>query len=76
MNIHYIRAAIEEAVGIKLKLDQVRDILVELGMLTPSKAKRLIFTGYQEFYEMTDTNKEIVIKDLLDEPVVEVVEDE
>lgn len=76
MNIHYIRAAIEEAVGIKLKLPEVRDILVELGMLTHSKAKRLIFTGYQEFYEMTDTNKEIVIKDLLDEPVVEVVEDE
>lgn len=56
-----------------MKLPEVRDILVELGMLTPSKAKRLIFTGYQEFYEMTDTNKEIVIKDLLEE-VVEVVE--
>lgn len=45
-------------------------------MLTTSKAKRLIFTGYQEFYEMTDTNKEIVIKDLLDEPVVEVVDED
>lgn len=76
MNIHYIRAAIQEAVGIKLKLPEVRDILVELGMLTPSKAKRLIFTGYQEFYEMTESNKEIIIKDLLDEPVIEVVEDE
>lgn len=58
-----------------MKLDQVRDILVDLGMLTPSKAKRLIFTGYQDFYELTEQSKEIVIKDLLEE-VVEVEDDD
>lgn len=51
MNIHYIRAAIEANTGIRLKLKEVRDILVEEGLLSKQKAKHIIFRGYGEFYD-------------------------
>jgi hypothetical protein len=51
MNIIYIRAAIEEATGIKLKLEEVKEYLLSEGLVTEAKAKHLIFRGYSEFYD-------------------------
>jgi len=66
VNLHYIRAAIEANTGVTgLSLEQVRDYLVEEGLLTPSQAKRHahIFTGYGEFFHMIDTMGEKVESD-------------
>jgi hypothetical protein len=72
LNLHYIRAAIIEAVGIKLTLEEVRDLLVELNLITPSRAKRAIFTGYGDLYgDKFEEEKIVVIKDLLDEAILE-----
>jgi hypothetical protein len=51
MNIIYIRAAIEEATGIKLPLKEVKQLLIEEGLVSEAKAKHLIFRGYSEFYD-------------------------
>jgi len=58
VNLHYIRAAIEANTGVTgLSLEQVRDYLVEEGLLTPAQAKKHahIFTGYGEFFHMIDS---------------------
>ena len=51
MNIHYVRAAIQDKVGVRLSLTKVRNLLVEEGLITPTKAKHSIFRGYSEFYD-------------------------
>jgi hypothetical protein len=51
MNIIYIRAAIEQATGIKLPLKDVKQLLIEEGLVSEAKAKHLIFRGYSEFYD-------------------------
>jgi len=58
VNLHYIRAAIEKNTGVYgLSLEQVRNYLVEEGLLTPSQARRYahIFNGYGEFYSTLDS---------------------
>ena len=65
MNIHFIRAAIESAIGIRLSLEQVRDYLLEEKMITPSKAKSIIFRGYGDFYGDVREEKEYTPKDLV-----------
>lgn len=50
-NIYFIRAAIEQATGIKLELEETRDLLVEEGLLTVAQAKVIIFEGYSKFYD-------------------------
>jgi len=50
LNIHYIRAAIEQRTGIRLDLDEVRDLLVEEKLITPARASHVIFKGYSDFY--------------------------
>lgn len=57
-NIHFIRAAILDATGQELTLEETRDILVEEGLLTPIQAKKIIFRGYAEFYEDYETKIE------------------
>jgi hypothetical protein len=56
MNIIYIRAAIEDRLGVRLKLEDLRDILLELGLITPKEAKRCIFPGYEAFFASTPDN--------------------
>lgn len=51
MNIIYIRAAIEAATGIRLKLEEVKQYLLEENLVSNAKAKHLIFRGYSEFYD-------------------------
>lgn len=53
INLVYIRAAIEAATGIRLKLEEVRRYLLEEGLITPKQAVRdaTIFRGYGEFYD-------------------------
>ena len=53
INLIYIRAAIEAATGVSLKLEEVRQYLLEEGLITPKQAKKeaTIFRGYGEFYD-------------------------
>lgn len=66
MNIHFIRAAILDATGINLTLEQVREYLVSEGMISVSKAKSVIFRGYGDFYEPSDDPKEEYTPDLVE----------
>lgn len=50
-NIHFIRAAILDVTGVNLTLEQTRDYLVTEGLITPAKARAIIFRGYAEFYD-------------------------
>lgn len=56
MNLLYIRAAIQAATGVTLSQEQILDLLVEEGLLTPAEASKdgLVFKGYSEFFH-TDT---------------------
>ena len=58
MNIWYIRAAIEEATGIRLTLEETVRYLVEEGKVSRAKAKNLIFPGYSSFYKPIDKEKQ------------------
>jgi len=53
INLVYVRAAIEQATGIRLSLEKTRQYLVEEGLITPKQAKTeaTIFRGYSDFYE-------------------------
>lgn len=51
MNLIYIRAAVEYATGVRLKLSDLKQILIEEGLVSKAKAKHLIFRGYSEFYD-------------------------
>lgn len=51
INIHYIRAAIEEATGVRLSLTETKDYLVSENMIPESKAKKIIFKGYSGLYD-------------------------
>ena len=75
MNIHYIRAAIRENTGVTLKLEEIRDLLVEEGLITPTKAKHCIFRGYSEFYEyFYNQDKNLVIPTIERTTPLDVVE--
>lgn len=52
INLIYIRAAIEANTGVKLSLEQVRQYLVEEGLITQKQAqtKAPIFSGYAEYF--------------------------
>ena len=68
INLVYIRAAIEHATGQRLPLEEIRTLLVEEGLITPSQAKKHAqpFRGYAEFYEGEEfsTSRESVTKDI------------
>lgn len=53
INLIYIKAAIEAATGVSLKLEEVRQYLLEEGLITPNQARKeaTIFRGYSEFYD-------------------------
>jgi len=53
INLIYIRAAIEAKTGQTLPLEQIRKMLVEEGLITPSQARHhaKIFRGYHEYYD-------------------------
>lgn len=51
MNIVYIRAAILAKTGRYLTLKEVLSYLVEEGLLTNAKAKKVIFPGFSLLYQ-------------------------
>ena len=58
VNLHYIRAAIEANTGVYgLSLEQVREYLIEEGLLTRSEAmsRAHIFNGYAEFFDIIES---------------------
>lgn len=56
INLIYIRAAIEANTGVKLSLEQVRQYLVEEGLISQRQAqtKAPIFNGYAEYFASDD----------------------
>lgn len=62
INLNYIRAAIEAKTGIRLKLQQVRQLLIEEGLITQKQAKKYapIFNDYREYFR----TEEFSIEDL------------
>lgn len=50
MNLHYIKAAIEAATGIKLTIDEVKAYLISEGLCTASRADKITFRGYGAYY--------------------------
>lgn len=56
INLAYIRAAIEANTGVTLSLEEVRQLLIEEGLITQSQANKYaqIFRGYGEFYDSDD----------------------
>jgi len=59
INLIYIRAAIREKTGQVLKLEEVRDLLLEEGLITRKQAAdgNLIFRGYDDFFETDVADK-------------------
>jgi biotin carboxylase len=53
INLVYIRAAIEAATGVKLTQEQVRQYLLEEGLISPYQYKHHAteFRGYSEYYD-------------------------
>ena len=53
INLHYIRAAIEANVGIRLSLEETRQALIDAELITQEQAQSnaQIFSGYSEFYK-------------------------
>lgn len=50
MNLEYIRAAIMQATGIKLSIDEVKAYLISEGLCSTSRADRITFRGYGAYY--------------------------
>ena len=63
INIYYIRAAIEAATGVRLTLNETRDILLEEGMITKHQDDQEAspFTGYDDLYQ-----SDVATRDLSD----------
>lgn len=63
INIYYIRAAIEAATGVRLSLNETRDILLEEGMITKRQyhEEAAPFHGYDELYQ-----SDIAVRDVAD----------
>lgn len=63
INIYYIRAAIEAATGVRLTLNETRDILLEEGMITKHQYDQEAspFTGYDDLYQ-----SDVATRDLSD----------
>lgn len=49
INLTYIRAAILENTGIRLRIRTVADYLVEEGFITRDQANKAVFDGYESF---------------------------
>jgi hypothetical protein len=67
INLIYIRAAIRERTGQVMKLEEVRDLLLEEGLITPREAAdgNLIFRGYDDFFETDVADKTVEPVDYL-----------
>ena len=74
MNLNYIRAAILQATGIKLTIDQVKAYLREEFDIPQSRLDKITFRGYGAYYG--DIPVEIVpdLKEVLIEEGVEIEE--
>lgn len=61
VNLIYIRAAILQATGKKLSLEQVRDYLLSEGLISTRQAQdeNLIFRGYDEFFGFDEASTRV-----------------
>jgi len=51
VNLHYIRAAIEENTGRRLSLKKVRQLLLEENLITKKQADNIKPFNYKEYYQ-------------------------
>lgn len=49
-NLYYIRAKIQEDLGIDLTLDETKVYLIASGLATYAQLKQRTFTGYDAYY--------------------------
>lgn len=68
INLHYCRAAIEDATGIRLSLEKTRQYLIEEGLITQAQADKYatIFSGYDEFYDIIEEGIDPDFDDLVE----------
>tara|TARA_B100000035_G_scaffold68160_1_gene55711 strand:- start:20205 stop:20462 length:258 start_codon:yes stop_codon:yes gene_type:complete len=61
INLHYIRAAIEANTGQTLSFKEIRELLIEEGLVTERQLKYFSqdFRGYGEFYEDVPATREV-----------------
>jgi hypothetical protein len=59
VNLHYIRAAIEEKTGRKLSLKRVRQLLVEENLITKKQSENIQPFNYREYYEDAYQNHDL-----------------
>ena len=66
INLIYIRAAIRERTGQELSLEQVRDVLLEEGLITKAQAEDedLIFKGYSKYFATDDASVDVEVEPL------------
>jgi hypothetical protein len=68
VNLVYVRAAIEANTGVYgLSLEQVRQYLVEEGLLTVDQARKYapIFNGYDEFFDFVEAAENTPLDQIL-----------
>ena len=58
-NLYYVRAAVEAATGVKLTLNQMRDYLIEEGMIDSNDDQYFPFRGYKDFYAYDTYEREL-----------------
>lgn len=49
-NIYYIKAAILENTGVDVPVEEVKQLLIEEGLLNRHDAEAMIFSGYNNLY--------------------------
>jgi tRNA splicing ligase len=61
INLIYIRAAIQQRTGKVLKLEEVRDLLFQEGLITRKEYsdENLVFRGYDQFFETDVADKTV-----------------
>jgi hypothetical protein len=66
INLYYIRAAIEAKTGKTLSFQEIRDLLVEEGLVSERQLRRFSqdFRGYGEFYEDSPATKEVTTEEI------------
>lgn len=80
MNLTYIRAAIMEATGIKLSIDEVKAYLLSEGMATRTRMDKLTFNGYGAYFgdipvDVVPDLKEVLVEEGVEIDELEIIDD-
>jgi hypothetical protein len=67
MNLHYIKAAIEAATGVKLTIDEVKSYLYTEQLATLGDLEKYTFKGYDQYYGYVATQQVVDLVKLADD---------